>query len=1047
MSDEWAAAPPPRAPRKWPRRLLWTFCGLLLFLVVAYFVVTSHFFLESFILPRVSDAIRATVTVGDSSISPFFKVTLDDVKVKTTVMEDPLLTAKEIHARYSLIDILRGNINVDDVTIDSPVIQIVQYADGSRNIDRVLKAMSSGKSSTPSTSSKPGPPPQLDVKNLLLTNATVRLVRNSMDGTREVAEVANVVFKSGNLRNGGTAKFNFGTDIKLDKTPGQVRSNTPSSLLLAKVGANFECGFSPDLQPVSLIGGAWVDVLQAPDAYRQLAGLHAGLDCTLTPTELTQLSFSLLRNNKPLGQLNLSGPLDVFNRQGRVKLEVSGIDRQVLNVLGAALGLDFGSTTISSREDIELSNAAQLINVTGRFNANKLSVTRQSAKSKPVDLQLDYKVAVNLADQTALISAFDLTGTQDQSPLIRGALTRPMKLSFASVSVPDDSAFDLVVTNLNLADWSAFIGDYAGVAGLHLNVAEQQGGKHLKLDLSAATTDLSANFAGRKIEQSDLTVAVHGGMDDYNKVQLDEYNFRLLRQNQPVLTVSGTGSYELKAKNASLDTKLDASLADLAALRALPDLKASSGTVKLSARVVQSNFTGQYSANRFERFGGSVDLDAEKKDQAVEIRKLVGALNQEGRAAGSFAVSGNYNVVNRRGDAKASVLDLNQNALQPFLAPLLGDMTLASANINVNATATYDAKGESSLQGDFKLADFLVSDPAGQLPKVPLTAEMRVDAAMRDNVAKIGEFSGRIDQGDQPGGSFDVSGSYDLQKQSGQATLKVTDVNQNALRPLLASKLGDQTLKSASLSAATTASYDAKGDSTLTGEVHLSNFLMTGAGSPTPKAPLSTDVSLDVLLRDNAAEIRNFTGNIALGDAPGGGIALSGKYDLQKQSGQAAFKITELNQNALAPFLGSALGDRTLTSVSINADATAAYDAGGESAVKGQFGIANLLVTDPDGRLPKTPLSLGLQLDAGMTAKVLRLGQIQLTWFNQAGKTQILLGGKVDMTKPDAIAGDLQISSDAIELTPLYDLMSSPAKTSATKTAASPRPAPAPAGA
>src|SRR6267142_4994829 len=174
MSDEWAAAPPPRAPRKWPRRLLWTFCGLLLFLVVAYFDVTSHFFLESFILPRVSDAIRATVTVGDSSISPFFKVTLDDVKVKNTVMEDPLLTAKEIHARYSLIDILRGNINVDDVTIDSPVIQIVQYADGSRNIDHVLKAMSSGKPSS-SSPSKPGPPPRLDVKNLLLTNATVRL--------------------------------------------------------------------------------------------------------------------------------------------------------------------------------------------------------------------------------------------------------------------------------------------------------------------------------------------------------------------------------------------------------------------------------------------------------------------------------------------------------------------------------------------------------------------------------------------------------------------------------------------------------------------------------------------------------------------------------------------------------------------------------------------------------------------------------------------------------------------------------------------------------
>ncbi len=581
----------------------------------------------------------------------------------------------------------------------------------------------------------------------------------------------------------------------------------------------------------------------------------------------------------------------------------------------------------------------------------------------------------------------------------------------------------------------------------------QQGGKKFKLDSVSTVADFSGNAGGHKIEPADVTMTVHAGMDDFDKVQLDEYNFQLLRQKQTALAISSSGSYGLKSKNGGLETKLEASMADLAGLAALPEFTATSGAMKLNLRLAQTNltpgntnnpmldqsvsgswqldnFTGRYGANQFAGFGGSVDFDAGMKNQAVEIRKLAGALNQNGKSAGSFAVSGNYNAGNRQGGLQANVLDLNQNALQPFLAPLLGNMTLASANINVNASAAYDAKGESSLRGEFKLADFLVRDPAGQLPNVPLTAEIKFDAGMRDNLAKINECSGRIDQGDQPGGRFDVNGSYDLQKKSGQAALKITDLNQNALRPLLAAKLGERTLKSVTISAATTANYDVKGESAVNGEVHVSDLVIAEPHSE-PAAPMAIDLNLDALLRDSAAEIRNFSGNIMLGGARAGSITLNGKYDTQKEAGQAAFKIVDLNQNAFTPFLGSALGDKKLASVSIAADATAAYDALGESAVKGQFAISNLVVTDPEGKLPKNPLALEMQVDAGMTGKAARLGQVQLTWYDKAGRTQVLLGGKVDLTKPDAITGDVQLSSDSIALTPLFDLMNTPAKTPA----------------
>src|SRR5258705_1292184 len=117
MADEWAPTRAPKPNRRWSRRLRWIAGGFLLFLLLLYFFVTSSFFLRSFILPRVSKAVNATITVGDAGIHPFFRVTLRDLKIKTSIVEEPLLSVKEVRARYSLIDIIRGNINVTEVRV------------------------------------------------------------------------------------------------------------------------------------------------------------------------------------------------------------------------------------------------------------------------------------------------------------------------------------------------------------------------------------------------------------------------------------------------------------------------------------------------------------------------------------------------------------------------------------------------------------------------------------------------------------------------------------------------------------------------------------------------------------------------------------------------------------------------------------------------------------------------------------------------------------------------------------------------------------------
>ena len=74
MAEEFSTDQP--RPRRLGRILGIMVGGLLVLVVVLYFVVSSAAFLKGVILPRVAKALNAEVTVADASLSPFSQVTL-----------------------------------------------------------------------------------------------------------------------------------------------------------------------------------------------------------------------------------------------------------------------------------------------------------------------------------------------------------------------------------------------------------------------------------------------------------------------------------------------------------------------------------------------------------------------------------------------------------------------------------------------------------------------------------------------------------------------------------------------------------------------------------------------------------------------------------------------------------------------------------------------------------------------------------------------------------------------------------------------------------
>jgi len=324
--------------RRW-LKILGIVCGsVALLLVAAYFVVTSAWFLKLVILPKASAALNATITVGDASISPFSSITLSKLRVQTTGAE-PLLRAEEVHCRYSLWAILRGDIRVAEATLDAPVIELVENADGTSNLDPLLKP-GGGEAKAGAGSSGPL---RLELEQIAVKNGKLRYVKVLPNGGKQVAEVGGLNLTVDTVANEREGKVHVGTDLRFDQGLG----GPTNGVVRGRLDGDLDIMLDAKLSPASVKGGLQLNVVEAAGAFRDAADASVTLETDLAFPEIHALAVRFAKGATPLGALAVSGTFNPTTLDGRLNLDLSGIDRQVLNIAGAALGGDFNGTTLA----------------------------------------------------------------------------------------------------------------------------------------------------------------------------------------------------------------------------------------------------------------------------------------------------------------------------------------------------------------------------------------------------------------------------------------------------------------------------------------------------------------------------------------------------------------------------------------------------------------------------------------------------------------------------------------------------------------------------
>ncbi len=761
----------PGKPRRWLRALAWGGGILTVLLVLAYFVATSSGFFKGVVLPRVSKAMNARITVSDARISPFSQVVLRDVKVQTTGTE-PLATVTEARLRYSLMAILGGNIRVDELTLSSPAVTVVENPDGTSNLDPLWEtqtAPTTGKE--PAPPAKPAQPPQIDLKKFSVRDATIRQVKSRTNGPPDVTEFSHVNVTVDDLRNGQKGK------LALD---GDIRVATTNGLLQGKVDGSYDFALAADLKPASIKGSARLNVSRAEKALADFAAVSGALDAEITPTEVKAVALRLQKQDTPLGELRASGPFEIEKYEGRLNIELSGIDQRLLNLLGAQYGLAFGPATIRSTHQVELTRGGSNITARGQVDVGRFQVTRTNQTTPQLDLHKDYDASIDLGQKTALVRRLNLTSTQNGSPLLKGDLTSPMPITWGDASsTVGDSTFTFSLSGLNLADWKPFLGEVAaaGLVNANAKLLSQQGGRQLTLNLDSRIDRLTANIGGNQLADATITLQASGKAADLKQFNLAALKLEVARQNQMLATASGSGTYTYgpKAEAADMQIVARAMLAPLLQALPQPDLRVSSGSIELNAHLTQEQktqaakgnvalaaFTGQWGQNAVRGLGAAADFDVGLTPLEVQIRKLAGKLTGDGKAGGSFDLAAKYNLEKRTVDLTAKLADLNQNGVGPFLEPLLADKKLMSVAINANATARYDPQGASALKADLQMANLVVADPKNQTPGTPLEAKMLVDASVRNQMADLRQFQLALTPTPRADNKVELSGQVDL---------------------------------------------------------------------------------------------------------------------------------------------------------------------------------------------------------------------------------------------------------------------------------------------
>ena len=270
---------------------------LLIGLTILVKLAISPELVKKTVLPKISAAINRQVSLGDVSVSIFSGIRLHDLVVQDREGTEPFVKAGALRLDYRFWPLLRKRVEIKEVRLESPLLRVVRYPDGSFNFSDLLV-----KKQQPATTAEPKAksPMDLAVSQVTLTDGRVIFDdRKGLGGTPYQTEISAIQFTASQISREGEFPISLqaalpgGLDFAMSGTAAKVGSGPTVVLaanLIAKDLTRLAAGLPPSLaQKInkhSLAGALEVSLKLAGEA-RQPKQLLQGGDIRLNNLQLT----------------------------------------------------------------------------------------------------------------------------------------------------------------------------------------------------------------------------------------------------------------------------------------------------------------------------------------------------------------------------------------------------------------------------------------------------------------------------------------------------------------------------------------------------------------------------------------------------------------------------------------------------------------------------------------------------------------------------------------------------------------------------------------